>query len=63
MSIARATGSALVNAPARVVYSLIADYRGSHPRMLPAQYFPRRRVYQEQLALLSTIAQGERISR
>ena len=33
--------SATIPAPARTVYSLIADYRNGHPRMLPRKYFPR----------------------
>ena len=41
MSVVRAGSSALIRAPARVVYALIADYRNSHPRFLPARYFPR----------------------
>jgi polyketide cyclase/dehydrase/lipid transport protein len=44
MSVARAASSALVRAPARAVYSLIADYRNGHPRMLPTRYFPRLEV-------------------
>jgi polyketide cyclase/dehydrase/lipid transport protein len=44
MSVARAASSGLVRAPARAVYSLIADYRHGHPRMLPAQYFPKLEV-------------------
>jgi len=31
--------SARVNAPADVVYDLIADYRNGHPQILPKQYF------------------------
>ena len=46
MSVARAARSGLVRAPARVVYSLIADYRNGHPRILPTQYFPRLEVEQ-----------------
>jgi Polyketide cyclase / dehydrase and lipid transport len=40
MSVVRAENSALIRAPARVVYRLIADYRESHPRFLPKKYFP-----------------------
>jgi hypothetical protein len=31
--------SAHVNAPAEVVYDIIADYRGGHPHILPKKYF------------------------
>lgn len=31
--------SARVNAPAEVVYGIIADYRKGHPQILPRQYF------------------------
>lgn len=44
MSVVRAEGSALIRAPARVVYGLIADYRNGHPRILPKRYFPRLEV-------------------
>lgn len=44
MSIVRVESSALVRAPARVVYQLIADYRNGHPRILPKQYFPMLEV-------------------
>jgi polyketide cyclase/dehydrase/lipid transport protein len=44
MAVARAARSGLVRAPARVVYSLIADYRNGHPRILPTQYFPSLEV-------------------
>ena len=46
MSVARASGSALISAPARAVYALIADYRDGHPRILPPEYFPRLEVEQ-----------------
>ena len=46
MSVARAARLGLVRAPARVVYSLIADYRNGHPRILPTRYFPRLEVEQ-----------------
>lgn len=36
--------SALIQAPTRAVYSLIADYRSGHPRMLPRRYFPHLEV-------------------
>jgi hypothetical protein len=41
MSVVRTARTALIRAPARVVYRLIADYRDGHPRILPARYFPR----------------------
>ena len=44
MSIVRASGSAVIRAPAPLVYRLIADYRTSHPRILPRRYFPRLEV-------------------
>ena len=44
MSLARVASSAVIRAPARVVYQLIADYRDGHPRILPRQYFPRLEV-------------------
>ncbi len=40
MSIVRVSCSRLVQAPARIVYSLIADYRNGHPRILPPRYYP-----------------------
>ncbi len=33
------TASALVEAPADLVYSIIADYHEGHPRILPRKYF------------------------
>jgi hypothetical protein len=33
------TASILINAPAALVYSIIADYRNGHPRILPKPYF------------------------
>lgn len=44
MSIVRAAGSAVIRAPAPLVYRLIANYRSGHPRFLPRQYFPRLEV-------------------
>jgi hypothetical protein len=44
MAIVQASLSAVVRAPAGVVYDLIADYRNSHPRFLPPRYFPRLEV-------------------
>lgn len=34
-----ATASKLFNAPAETLYSIIADYRNSHPQILPKPYF------------------------
>jgi len=44
MSTVRAEASALVRAPARAVYQLLADYRDGHPRILPKRYFPWLKV-------------------
>jgi hypothetical protein len=44
MAIVQVSCSAVVRAPAGVVYGLIADYRNSHPRFLPPRYFPRLEV-------------------
>ena len=44
MRLVQASKSGLVPAPPRAVYSLIADYRSGHPRMLPRRYFPRLEV-------------------
>jgi len=44
MRVVRASKSAVISAPTRAVYSLIADYRQGHPRMLPPRYFPRLKV-------------------
>jgi hypothetical protein len=33
------SASALISAPARKIYDLIADYRNGHPRILPKPYF------------------------
>ncbi len=35
----RATGSAVIDAPPRVVYGILADYRDGHPQILPTRYF------------------------
>lgn len=35
----RITASALIQAPARRVYAIIADYRGGHPLILPRPHF------------------------
>src|SRR5689334_14807773 len=35
----RAASSALIDAPAKLVYDILADYRGGHPLILPGNYF------------------------
>ena len=40
MPVVRASSVALIRAPARVVYALIADYRHGHPRILPPRTYP-----------------------
>ena len=35
----RATASALIDAPPKLVYDILADYRGGHPLILPKSYF------------------------
>jgi hypothetical protein len=35
----KAEASATINAPAALVYSIIADYRDGHPHILPKPYF------------------------
>src|SRR5882724_4680886 len=44
MRVVQVSSRALISAPPQAVYSLIADYRGGHPRMLPRRYFPRLEV-------------------
>jgi hypothetical protein len=39
MASLRVSASRRVNAPADVVYRLIADYRNGHPRIVPPKYF------------------------
>jgi uncharacterized protein YndB with AHSA1/START domain len=39
MKTQQVSASAIINAPASQVYSLLADYRDGHPRILPKQYF------------------------
>ena len=39
MSSVNVAVSAIVNAPATVVYSILADYRNHHPNILPKAYF------------------------
>lgn len=35
----RATASALIDAPPKIVYDILADYRGGHPLILPKNFF------------------------
>lgn len=44
MRIIRVSKSAVIRSPAPAVYSLIADYRVGHPRILPRRYFGRLEV-------------------
>jgi|SRR6185436_15910734 len=46
MGVIRVSKSAVIPAPAPLVYSLIADYREGHPRILPRRYFGRLEVEQ-----------------
>jgi hypothetical protein len=46
MGVIRASKSAVIPAPPPLVYSLIADYRQGHPRILPLRYFGRLEVEQ-----------------
>ena len=41
MPLIRASESLEIQAPGRVAYDIIADYREGHPRILPPQYFGR----------------------
>lgn len=34
-----ATASRIINAPAKTIYNIIADYRNGHPHILPKEYF------------------------
>ena len=34
-----ATASRVINAPVQIIYNIIADYRNSHPAILPKPYF------------------------
>jgi len=40
------TESALINAPAKLVYNIIADYHNGHPYILPKPYFLNLEVEQ-----------------
>lgn len=44
MPLLRIRASAVIPAPAPVIYSLISDYRQGHPSILPAPYFERLTV-------------------
>jgi hypothetical protein len=44
MSIVRVTASAMIEAPAGEVYSILSDYDTHHPAILPKEYFPAFRV-------------------
>ena len=35
----RATATAVIDAPPQIVYGILADYRESHPQILPKKYF------------------------
>ena len=41
MSTFTVSAGARIDAPARTIYDLIADYRVSHPKIVPPQYFER----------------------
>ena len=41
MPVIRVSESAVIPAPAAVVYDIIADYHNGHPRILPPEYFGR----------------------
>ena len=34
-----ATATRIINAPAKTIYNIIADYRNGHPHILPKEYF------------------------
>jgi uncharacterized protein YndB with AHSA1/START domain len=40
------SASAVVKAPAGIVYAILADYRTGHPNILPRQFFPFLEVLQ-----------------
>src|SRR5687768_6523158 len=44
MSRIQATATAVIDAPADHVYSILADYRNGHPRILPEKYFTNLEV-------------------
>jgi len=39
MKTQQVSASSIINAPARQVYTLLADYQDGHPHILPKQYF------------------------
>src|SRR5512136_1839193 len=39
MKTRQVSAAAVINAPARQVYAILADYHDGHPRILPKQYF------------------------
>jgi hypothetical protein len=45
-----ATGSAVIQASAERVYSIIAEYREGHPRIVPPKYFTSLEVEQVTIA-------------
>ncbi|HTP10544.1 MAG TPA: SRPBCC family protein [Anaerolineae bacterium] len=46
MKTQQVSASAIINAPARQIYTILADYHGGHPRILPRQYFSALEVKQ-----------------
>ena len=46
MKTQQVSASAIINAPARQVYTILADYHDGHPRILPQQYFSALEVKQ-----------------
>jgi len=46
MKTQQVSASAVINAPARQVYTILADYHAGHPRILPRQYFSSLEVEQ-----------------
>ncbi len=39
MKTQQVSATAMINAPARQIYAIVADYHDGHPRILPKQYF------------------------
>lgn len=39
MKTQQVSAAAIINAPAKQIYAILADYRDGHPRILPQQYF------------------------
>lgn len=46
MKTQQVTASAIIDAPAKRIYTILADYRDGHPRILPQQYFSALEVKQ-----------------